>query len=550
MEKRAILAAVLMAALLILYQALFLPSPPPQTPVKPPPESKPAPPPGPVPSPPLPPKAEHLPAVPQRTVVVEAPLYRASIGSDGGKLREWVLRYRGDKPMVIPGALEPGGLVIQRPRAGSEAVAFDVKEERVVLGPDRPRAEIRLSGQDAYGLGVTELLGFQAQDFRIEVTLRLQNHRAVPQAVEVLLPWSTLKKWPDGQKESFQGQYPTRAVRFSRGEVHREELEKAADAGVEEGGWIGLESEWYIAALVPLTPDLKVAATSRGADGAVQIALRATPPPLAPGQSWEGRALVYAGPKEYTRLKALGVGLEKTIHFGSFLWILPMEWLAVPILWLMNFAHSYIPNYGIAIILLTLITKIVFYPLTLKSMASMKAMQALQPQINALRAKYQKDPQRLQRETMELYRKHKVNPMGGCLPMLVQIPIFYALYIVFSLAVELQNAAFLCIGRLFGMALWICDLAQHDPTYILPILMGVSMFVQQKMSPTVGDPRQARIMLVMPVVFTFMFLNLPSGLVLYWFVSNVLQIAQQYYMDRRGRAAKASGKETKEPQRA
>jgi YidC/Oxa1 family membrane protein insertase len=157
---------------------------------------------------------------------------------------------------------------------------------------------------------------------------------------------------------------------------------------------------------------------------------------------------------------------------------------------------------------------------------------------------------------MELYRKHKVNPMGGCLPMVIQIPIFYALYLVFQYAVELQNAAFLCLGRaplwmplLGGEDLWICNLAQQDPTYVLPILMGISMFVQQKMTPTMGDPRQAKIMLMMPLVFTFMFLNLPSGLVLYWFVSNVLQILQQHYMERRAKSLKAPGKGGKEPQR-
>jgi YidC/Oxa1 family membrane protein insertase len=165
-------------------------------------------------------------------------------------------------------------------------------------------------------------------------------------------------------------------------------------------------------------------------------------------------------------------------------------------------------------------------------MRSMKAMQALQPQINALRNKHKKDPQALQRETLELYRKHKVNPMGGCLQMVAQVPIFYALYLALSVSVELQNAAFLCFGHIFGVDVWICDLASQDPTYVLPILMGVTMFVQQRMTPTMADPRQARMMLLMPVVFTFMFLNLPSGLVLYWTVSNILQIGQQYYMDR------------------
>ncbi|PYO29998.1 MAG: hypothetical protein DMD86_14025, partial [Candidatus Rokuibacteriota bacterium] len=183
-------------------------------------------------------------------------------------------------------------------------------------------------------------------------------------------------------------------------------------------------------------------------------------------------------------------------------------------------------------ILLTVITKVLFFPLTIKSMTSMRAMQALQPQINAIRSKYKSDAQKMQQETMALYRAHKVNPLGGCLPMVVQIPIFYALYVALSVSVELQSQPFICFGRLFGVDLWICDLAAHDPTYVLPLLMGASMFIQQKITPVMGDPRQAKMMLLMPVVFTFMFLNLPSGLVLYWTLSNVLQIAQQKYMER------------------
>src|SRR5512145_489524 len=214
----------------------------------------------------------------------------------------------------------------------------------------------------------------------------------------------------------------------------------------------------------------------------------------------------------------------------------------------MRLFYHYLPNYGVSIILLTVITKVLLFPLTVKSMASMKAMQALQPQVNALRSKYKSDPQRLQRETLELYRKHRVNPMGGCLPMVAQIPIFYALYLALSVSVELQNAAFLCFGRLFGVDLWICDLASQDPTYVLPVLMGVTMFVQQKMTPTMGDPRQAKMMLFMPVIFTFMFLNLPSGLVLYWTVSNVLQILQQKLMDRPARTR--ATREAKDASRA
>ena len=177
-----------------------------------------------------------------------------------------------------------------------------------------------------------------------------------------------------------------------------------------------------------------------------------------------------------------------------------------------------------------MLVKIAFYPLTHKSMTSMKQMQALQPQLNALRSKYKSDPQRFQREQLDLFRQHKVNPMGGCLPMVVQVPIFYALYLTLQYSVELRGAPFV---------LWIQDLSQKDPWYVLPILMGASMLIQQKMTPTVGDPRQARIMLIMPVIFTFMFLEFPTGLVLYWLVNNLLSIAQQALIDRTVRARSA-----------
>ena len=540
MEKRALLAAALTIGLLLLYQVLFPPVPP--SPPEAPPVERKAPPTPEAPAPPSALAAAARPApAPPRTVTVETPAYRAQVGSDGGRLLEWMLRYRGDKPMIVPGSLGSRGLSLQRSQRGPEPLAFEVKTDRLVLGPDRLRGELALVAEDSFGMRVVEALRFEAGDFGVEVQIKLENRHSVPQVVEVLLPWSTLEKWPEGEAEKFQGQRPTRVVSLTSNGLQRAGFADVTGATVE-GGWIGLESEWYIVALLPQSPGFKLV-TTRDPDGHVEVALKATPPPLAPGQNWEGRARVYIGPKEYNRLKALGVGLEDAIDFGGFplprkYGGLPMGWFAVPILWLMNFFYSYVPNYGVAIILLTVITKILFFPLTVKSMASMKAMQTLQPQINALRAKYQKDSQRLQRETMELYRKHKVNPMGGCLPMLVQVPIFYALYLVFSLSVELQNAAFLCFGTIFGRALWVCDLAQYDPTYVLPILMGISMFVQQKMTPTVGDPTQAKIMLLMPVVFTFMFLNLPSGLVLYWFVSNVLQILQQYYMNR---ATKRSG---------
>jgi YidC/Oxa1 family membrane protein insertase len=177
--------------------------------------------------------------------------------------------------------------------------------------------------------------------------------------------------------------------------------------------------------------------------------------------------------------------------------------------------------------------------------------------MDRLRAKHKNDPTAMNTAIMALYKEYKVNPAGGCLPMIAQVPIFYALYLALSVSVELQGASFLCLGHvpswaplLGGKDLWICDLASYDPTYVLPVLMGVTMFAQQKMTPVAGDPRQAKMMLVMPFVFTFMFINLPAGLVLYWTVSNVLQILQQWFMDRGKQSARGSARQEKEPGRA
>src|SRR5439155_117569 len=466
MEKRAILAAVLMAAVFIVYQTFFFPEAPvaPKPPA--PAATQPIAPAPPVPSAPAAAapavpgtRAPQSPRPPQRLAPVETPLYRDVVSSEGGKLQELVLRYRGEKPMVIVGDLGPQGLLLSPDGNGPGDVISMSLDKDAVTATDKP-VDLVLTGESD-GLKIRQTLRFHPGGYAIDALLRVEN-----------------------------------------------------------------------------------------ASGATRT--------IAPGHAWEGNVTLYAGPKEHERLKALG--LEGTINFGGFplprKWGgLPMEWLGVPILLLMNWTYKHVGNYGVAIILLTVVSKVLFYPLTVKSMRSMKAMQALQPQVNALRSKYQKDPQTLQRETLALYKKHRVNPMGGCLPMIAQVAIFYALYLALSVSVELENARFLCfitmpawVPGLGGADLWICDLAAHDPTYVLPVLMGVTMFVQQKLTPTAGDPRQAKMMLVMPFVFTFMFLNLPSGLVLYWTVSNILQIVQQKLMDRPARSGAA--REAKDAGRA
>jgi YidC/Oxa1 family membrane protein insertase len=415
-----------------------------------------------------------------------------------------------------------------------------VSTDSVRVSPDRPTADLLLSGERD-GVRVRQTLRFRHDNFAIDADVRLENVSGAPREVVLVYPWYSRAAWKN-TPERFHGQHPTEVV-WRTGHIERiEDLTTVTDRAVD-GSWIALDSVWYVVALMPRSEGFRLL-TTRSAVAAgksddpaaarVGVAVRAATT-IAAGQAWEGQLTIYAGPKEYDRLAK--AGLEETINFGGFpiprKWGgLPMDWLGVPILRLLNWVNHYVGNYGLAIILLTVISKVLFYPLTVKSMRSMKAMQTLAPQVNALRSKYKSDPQRLQQETLELYRKHHVNPMGGCLPMVAQIPIFYALYLALSVSVDLQGAPFLCFGRAFGVELWICDLASQDPTYVLPILMGITMFVQQKMTPAAGDPRQAKMMLVMPFVFTFMFLNLPSGLVLYWTVSNVLQVLQQWYMDR------------------
>ena len=564
MEKRAILAAVLMAGLLVVYQALFFPS---QEPAKPPQQTQqkaeapapaaPAAPQAPAPAAPVagaPPAAPATPGMarererpPQTTAVVDAPMYRAVVSSEGGKLQEWTLRYRGEKPMVAVGEFGFSGLTVATEQRAGEVVPMQMTPNAAKLGGGADRTgALSLRGQDE-GLVVTQTLGFNADDFTMDVRVRIENPTGVARTATITLPWVTQPP-AKNPTEKFLGQHATEVVWSTGGHIERIESLTAIGSHTVDGQWVGIGSTWYLAALVPKSGGFKLVAAgepkpdAKGEEtGKATIAVTAKPT-IAPGQAWEGRVLLYIGPKEVGLLEMHG--LEGTLNFGGFpvprKWGgLPMEWLGLPILKFMNWVYRYVGNYGVAIILITILSKVLFYPLTVKSMRSMKAMQSLQPKVNALRSKYKNDAQKLQQETLALYREYKVNPMGGCLPMVAQVPIFYALYLALSVSVELQNAPFLCFGRMFGVDLWVCDLAGHDPTYILPILMGVSMFVQQKMTPTMGDPRQAKAMLIMPFIFTFMFLNLPSGLVLYWFVSNVLQIGQQKLMERSSAAHEA-----------
>lgn len=243
---------------------------------------------------------------------------------------------------------------------------------------------------------------------------------------------------------------------------------------------------------------------------------------LLPGQSESFHHVAYLGPKKLEALSASDSSFEEAIHFGFF------HFLAKPLFDVLRFFNSYIANYGFSIILLTVCIKLIFWPLTHKSYKSMQGMQKLQPEMKRLKDKYADDKQRLNKEMMSFYRDNKVNPLGGCLPILIQIPVFFSLYKVLLDSIELRHAPFI---------LWITDLSAKDPYYITPIIMGASMFLQQKLTPTNLDPTQEKIMLMMPVIFTFLFLNFPAGLVIYWLVNNLLTILQQIIIRRQAQKA-------------
>jgi YidC/Oxa1 family membrane protein insertase len=498
------------------------------------------------------------------SAVVATPLYEAEFAGDGTVTR-WVLAFRGRKPIAVRAVLPPLAVAVQGAGRASELLDLRPETARVVVDRERPVGRLGFTGMTTDGLVVRRVMEFRADSYRVGSTISVGGAAKGP--LDIVMYWTTpTAEPPEGKETGWHtfGETPRRehllgrilvgrlaenpevyeapppALRDPKESPRGPELKdpREVPSGLVEASsrWAALEDDYFIAALIPHEGARLTRARTRDV-AEVGLVFAGVRP--AGAQPWQGSADLYVGPKQWDRLKALGVGLEAAQgrNYGYFLWFsswgtppfpvpwVPMAWFCVPLLWLLNLFGSRLPgaNYGLAIILLTVLVKLVFYPLSLKSMRSMKQMQALQPQLNALRAKYRSDPQRFQREQMALFRKYRVNPMGGCLPMVVQIPIFYALYLTLQYSVELQGAPFV---------LWITDLSRKDPYYVLPILMGISMLVQQKMTPTTGDPRQAQIMLVMPVIFTFMFLEFPTGLVLYWLVNNLLSIAQQYLIDR------------------
>ncbi len=298
--------------------------------------------------------------------------------------------------------------------------------------------------------------------------------------------------------------------------------------GVQASGkiyWAGPMSTYFLAAVVPANPD---DATVKGLlqKTVYRVSLEGEELTLAAGEQREISVSYWIGPKDRKMLEAASEQLTRSIDLGFF------SGIGKILLWLLEFFQSYVHNWGLAIILLTFLIKAVFWPLTAKSYASMEKMKQLQPLMLQIREKYKGNREEMNREVMALYKTYGVNPASGCVPILIQLPVFFGLYQALLSSLALRHASF--ITYLPGTdIIWLADLSAKDPLYITPIVMGITMFLQQRMSPPPADPMQAKIMMFLPLIFTVLFLNFPSGLVIYWLVNNVLSILQQWLMMRK-----------------
>jgi YidC/Oxa1 family membrane protein insertase len=464
--------------------------------------------------------------VPSREITVETDRYQAVFTTQGArlvsfKLKDYQATAAKDSPPVQ--MYEPGPLRYATLRTtGSEGFVlnedarFETAAEDVVTVVGHDQVELRFQHVAANGIKYVKTFLLHGDLYTIDSALELQNTSAIP--LRGTINYALVQRWDDSlNADSYSFSGPATLVKDEIEEVDVDDLKDGSVAYSQDVVWTSFQTKYFLSVVVPGAQAVERTQLVRKGD-AIENLLESPYFTLQGGERHKLDYLVYIGPKEPALLKAAGHQLDKVVEFGFF------NLLAQPLFTVLTFFYGYFKNYGVAIILLTILIKIIFWPLTHKSYSSMKSMQKLQPEMAKLRERFKNDKERLNKEMMALYKTHSVNPLGGCLPMLVQIPVFFALYKVLLGSIALRHADF---------AFWLTDLSAKDPYYITPLLMGASMFVQQKMTPTTADPMQAKIFMMMPVIFTFMFLNFPSGLVIYWLVNNLLTILQQYFIHRK-----------------
>ena len=474
-----------------------------------------------------------------RNISVSNQFYNIVISEDGARVNSLTLNsYReaveADAPLkeMVSPDLATGLFGIDldgKSIPGLETALFTAQTQSDQLNIDQGETSLSFTWTSAHGIVVEKIFTFSPDSYLIGFDIVLKNSSGMPMkdALRITIPGKIDEK---NARFSFEG-----PIGFINGKLQEIKAKKIEEKDTYEGviEWAGFTDRYFMSCLIPKSPteakiklsfDSPVVTTRY-----VQSMER-----LDPGKQISYSFTFFMGPKSLKLLTSYGNNLKKAINFGWF------DVLAKPCLMGMNLIHGIIPNYGIAIMLLTLVIKLVFWPLGTKSYRSMNDMKKLQPLMMEMREKYKDDKQRMNKEVMGLYKTYKVNPMSGCLPMIVQMPIFFALYRMLYQAIELRHAPFMG---------WINDLSAPDRLLhfdfaipfmqapygipVLTIIMGATMFLQQKMSPSTGDPTQAKMMMLMPLFMTFIFINFPAGLVLYWLVNNVLSIGQQYYIQKK-----------------
>ncbi len=398
---------------------------------------------------------------------------------------------------------------------------FQSEQPHYELQPDQTMLVVTLMGRDAQGLLVKKEFVFTKGSYLIDVRYGLVNESST--AWKGYLNTQLLRNSPKEDKSSpfHVGSYT--GASYSSPGVHRYQKVTFKDMTKEnldsnvDGGWIAMQQRYFLTAWVPY-PDTKNRFYTRASsDGSYTMGSVSQSITLAPAEKQSIRSRLYIGPEVADTLKSIAPGLDLTIDYG---WL----WFISSLLFsLMKAIYHVLGNWGWSIVVVTALVKLAFYRLSATSYRSMAGMRKLQPKMQALRERYGDDKAKISQATMELYRQEKVNPLAGCLPLIVQIPVMIALYWVLAESVELRQAPFI---------FWITDLAMPDPWHVLPVLMGVTMLIQQKLNPAPPDPMQAKIMMFLPVLFTGLFWNFPSGLVLYWTVNNTLTILQQWHITR------------------
>ncbi|PCI51665.1 MAG: membrane protein insertase YidC [Gammaproteobacteria bacterium] len=372
---------------------------------------------------------------------------------------------------------------------------------------------VDLTFQDEQGLAVTKRFSFNADSYSVNVDYIINNNTANSISVQMYgqLKQSTLTDSSSGMLPTYRGAaFSTNEDRYEKYDF--DDISEADLNKTTPGGWVAMLEHYFVSAWVPNATENNQLYTSYSNNQEAVIGFKAPVITIDVGQQGKTSAIFYVGPKDQEVLEKIAPNLDLTIDYG-FLWM-----ISQPLFWLLLTIQSFVSNWGLAIIIITLIVKGGMYPLTKAQYTSMAKMRELAPKMAKLKERFGDDKQKMSQATMEMYRKEKVNPAGGCLPLILQMPIFLALYWVFLESVELRHAPFI---------FWIQDLSAMDPYYVLPVLMGISMFVMQKLQPmTIQDPMQQKIMQYMPVAFSIFMAWFPSGLVLYWFISNLISITQ------------------------